>query len=88
MNEAGVWGDPGRVLGTVENMSTGVVAVTANLTTVQCSVCLLTYTDKTFWAVKEMNFAPDDEESRRGWTKYRRCRSCREAGRHPDSAVL
>ena len=88
MSEVGVWGGPGRVLGTVENMSTGVVAVTANLTTVQCSVCLRTYTDETFWAVKEMNFAPDDEGSRRGWTKYRRCRSCREAGRHPDSAVV
>ena len=85
---SGVWGDPGRVLGTVEDMSTGVVAVTANLTTVQCSVCLRTYTDETFWAVKEMNFAPDDDgEARRGWTKYRRCRSCREAGRHPASAV-
>ena len=87
MSEIGVWGDPGRALGTAEGMSTGVVAATANLTTVQCSVCLRTYADETFWAVKEMNFAPDGDGPRRGWTKYRRFRSCREAGKHPDSAV-
>ena len=84
MSEIGAWGDPGQVLGTVEDMSTGVVAVAGSLTTVQCSVCLRTYTDRTFWAVKEMNFAPDDEESRLfGHTRHRRCRSCREAGKHP-----
>lgn len=85
--EGGTWGESPKVLPTATGMSTGVVEAHPkgmsgkSRTKVQCAVCLRTYTDETFWAVKQMNFAPDEGE--RGWVKYRRCQACQKARLHP-----
>lgn len=51
--------------------------------TVQCSTCLRTLTDDVFWAVNACNFRPDAGTP--GHTKYRRCRDCVAARRHPEA---
>lgn len=74
------WATPGALMPTVAGYSPGVVGIDGSRTTTQCQVCHRTATGETFWAVKAINFAPDEGEA--GHLTYRRCQDCQAARRH------
>lgn len=80
------WTEQPRPLPTLPGMVTGIIESWDQpkpRITVQCSTCLRTLTDDVFWAVNACNFRPDAGTT--GHTKYRRCRDCVTARRHPEA---
>lgn len=77
-----------RILPTMEGKTVGVIWHKYPHATTQCSVCFKTATGRTQLAVKHIMFDGDEGvfgEDR--ILKYRRCRDCRDARRHPAPAA-
>lgn len=90
----GEWNYPGHTLPTLEGHTDGTISITVDpdkphrkLLTVQCSVCHATYTDHQILAVNAINFARTKQGAYSfGAEPFRRCSTCRDAGREPENA--